>query len=75
MGYKPSLDKQTHDRVEHIFKFLEYDKLTDWEDNFVVSVSGQFERSGFLSKKQLEILERIFKQSEERDFEGYASFE
>ena len=34
--------------------------LTDWEQHFVESLEGQFERSGSLSPKQQEILERIY---------------
>ena len=34
--------------------------LTDWERNFLESVQEQFDRSGHLSEKQIEILERIY---------------
>jgi uncharacterized membrane-anchored protein len=36
------------------------DKLTPWETNFVESVSKQLDRTGSLSQKQEEILERIY---------------
>lgn len=34
--------------------------LTEWEENFVESVSRQFDKKGTLSDKQIEILERIY---------------
>lgn len=34
--------------------------LTKWEEDFITSVYDQWERSGFLSERQLEILERIY---------------
>lgn len=33
--------------------------LTDWEDEFVESVSQQFENTGLISQKQFDVLERI----------------
>jgi hypothetical protein len=34
--------------------------LSDWERGFIVSVRSQFDRTNSLSKKQQEILERIY---------------
>lgn len=34
--------------------------LTPWEEQFLESVSDQFDRSSSLSDKQFEILERIY---------------
>lgn len=34
--------------------------LSDWEEDFLASVSDQFDRRGSLSDKQFEILERIY---------------
>lgn len=34
--------------------------LTKWEENFVSSISDQFDRRGSLSDKQFEILESIY---------------
>lgn len=36
------------------------DVFTDWEVNFIESISNQFETKGDLSNKQCEILERIY---------------
>ena len=35
-------------------------ELTEWEENFVVSVRRQFKEKGMLSARQEEILERIY---------------
>lgn len=35
-------------------------KLTDWEIQFMESITEQFDSSGSLSEKQEEILERIY---------------
>ena len=34
--------------------------LTSWEQNFLTSVTEQFEKKGTLSEKQIEIVERIY---------------
>ena len=36
------------------------DRLTDWECQFIESVSYQWDRRHWLSEKQREILERIY---------------
>ena len=51
------------ERIEHIFKFMEYDYLTDAQMDLVVSFESQFENRGSLSDKQIEVLESIFKQA------------
>ena len=55
-----------NDRIEHIFKFLEYDQLTDAQNSLVESFEEQFERRGSLSDRQVEILEDIFERAAER---------
>lgn len=35
-------------------------RLTDWEKNFMESLTNQFEETNSLSEKQEEILERIY---------------
>ena len=54
------------DRIEHIFKFMEYDQLTDAQHSLVESFEEQFERRGSLSDRQVEILEDIFERAAER---------
>jgi uncharacterized membrane-anchored protein len=36
------------------------EKLSKWEQGFVASVSDQFYRTGSLSEKQCEVLEKIY---------------
>lgn len=38
----------------------EMGSLSKWEQGFIESVSDQYANRGFLSEKQLEILERIY---------------
>lgn len=40
--------------TDHIFK------LSDWEQDFLISVQDQFERNGDLSQKQVDKLEQIY---------------
>jgi hypothetical protein len=54
------------ERIEHIFKFMEYDVLKDNELDLVGSFESQWLSSGSLSDRQLEVLEDIFKQAAER---------
>jgi len=65
MAYERTNDKQ-NGRIELIFKLMEYDVLTDWEDNFVASVANQFEQKESLSITQYEKLEEVFKRAAER---------
>ncbi|MDP2366345.1 MAG: hypothetical protein Q8M94_21540 [Ignavibacteria bacterium] len=44
-----------------IIELLDFDKVPDWETNFLVSVEKQFKRKGYLSKDQDEIVEEIFR--------------
>lgn len=53
---------KTRELVEHFIHEL-YEpntKLTQWEQDFVESVSDQFDRRGTLTDKQFEVLERIY---------------
>ena len=49
-------------RIKHIFEWVDWDKFTDWENEFLISVEEQFKNKGYLSEKQVEVLERIYKQ-------------
>ena len=53
------------DREAQIAHMLEHgadytEKLTEWEGEFLDSVTEQFDSRGDLSEKQVEILERIY---------------
>ena len=54
------------DRIEHIFKFMEYDQLTDAQHDLIISFEDQFKRRGYLSDKQIDILEDIFRRAAEK---------
>jgi hypothetical protein len=53
---------KTPDVIEHFLDALERPakQLTSWELDFLESITEQFERSGSLSDKQFEVLERIY---------------
>ena len=56
------MDDKQRELVTHMLKELETPvrDLTKWEEDFVTSVTDQFERRGSLSDRQIEILERIY---------------
>ena len=49
-------------RVEHILQFLEYDEITDDQHKWIVDFEEQFLRCGYLSDRQIKIMESIFQQ-------------
>jgi len=51
-------------RAEHIFKFMEYDNLSDAQHDLIISFEEQFKRRGSLSERQMEILEDIFERAQ-----------
>lgn len=65
MVYERTSSKQ-NDRIELIFKLMEYDNLTEWEEGFVESVEGQFNRKGFLTQDQYDKLEEVLQKAAER---------
>jgi len=54
--------QELHDFINHMFEQLDIygEDLTEWEENFVESVKGQFNQRGSLSPRQREILEKIY---------------
>jgi len=52
----------TLDRLKWIISGLDFDYLTDWEQQFVETVEIYFYRKGNLTERQEEILERIFRE-------------
>ena len=50
------------ERLQWIIEWLDWDRLSTWEENFVVSAEEYFKRYGRLSEKQEEILERIHRE-------------
>ena len=51
------------DRIEMLFRLMEYDELSDSQEKLVISFEEQFNNRGHLSARQLEILEDIFDQA------------
>jgi hypothetical protein len=53
-------DKPTQIRymLDHCADFEE--RMTEWERNFLESITEQFEQRGSLSEKQIEVVERIY---------------
>jgi hypothetical protein len=53
---------QTTEVIEHFYRELERPSraLTVWELGFLADTKDQFDRTGFLSAKQFDILERIY---------------
>ncbi len=49
-------------RLKWIASGLDYDRLTDWESRFVESVEEQAQRTGRVTDKQEEILERLYRE-------------
>ena len=54
-----------NERVDMMFKLMEYDYLSDAQHDLVVSYEEQYNRKGRLSVLQMEILEDIFKRAAE----------
>ena len=59
--YYDTLRKQ-QERVEWIIDGLDDDRLTVWEAGFIESIQKQSENGRFLSDRQMEIIERIYKE-------------
>jgi hypothetical protein len=54
------------ERIESIFNLMEYDNLTDAQHDLVISFETFYKNKGFLTERQMEILESIFKQAAEK---------
>ena len=48
------------ERIEHIFKYMEWDNLSEAQLDLIISFEKQFKENGSLSEKQIDILEDIF---------------
>ena len=54
------------DRIQHVLKFMDFDKLTDWETKFMESIESHYKAKHSLSERQIETLEKIFAEAQER---------
>lgn len=52
----------TNDELKEWIKIIQEEghDLSVWEENFVESISEQLDKKGFLSERQIEVLERIY---------------
>ncbi len=49
-------------RIKWIISGLSWDEITEWEKMFVESIEGQSDSGKALSEKQMDIIERIYKE-------------
>ena len=54
------------DKIEMMFKLMEYDNLTDGQHDLVLSFGEQYDQRGYLSERQFEVLSDIFKRAAEK---------
>ena len=54
--------KLQNERVKWIVSGLVYDDLTDWEKIFIESIEIQSDEGKILTNRQIEILEKIYKE-------------
>ena len=50
-------------RIKMIFRYMEHDRLNDWEENFVESVERQFRTKEELTDDQYKKLEEIYEKN------------
>ena len=51
------------ERIKHLFQFINFDGLSEAQENLVIDFEEQFLDQGWLSDRQVEILESIYKQA------------
>lgn len=49
-------------RIKWIISGLSWDEITEWEKMFIESIEGQSDSGKLLSEKQMDIIERIYKE-------------
>jgi hypothetical protein len=52
-------------RIKVLFQFMDYDYLTDAQHDLVLSFDEFYRQTGYLSERQIEILEDIYKKASE----------
>lgn len=65
MTYRRSIKMtpEIEDRIEHIFKFMEWDQLSNGQLDLIASFEIQFKDRGWLNERQVEILEDVFEKA------------
>lgn len=59
------LDPAEAKRIEHIFKYIDLEMLTDSQEQLIISFGAQWTQKRWLSERQIEILEDIFRRANE----------
>ena len=54
----------TRDRFQMIIEWLDWDRLTEWEEMFVEDLERKFNTYGYLTARQEKVLEEIFKKKQ-----------
>ena len=60
------MNQKQIDRVDHIFLFMEYSEITDDQHSLVIKYEDYYKKNGYLTDRQMEVLESIFKQAAEK---------
>lgn len=59
--YKEYLEQQNK-RIKHIIHALDFEKLNDWEEEFVVKWETMSDEGRFVSDRVMEIMEKLYKE-------------
>ena len=54
------------ERIDLLFRWMRYEELTDSQHDLIISFEEQYKARGSLTSRQLEILEDIFRQANEK---------
>ena len=53
------------ERIEMMFRWMDYDYLSDKQHDFIISLEKYYNKHGFLTVAQADALESIFRQAAE----------
>lgn len=59
------MNKYKKEKIEMMFKLMEYDYISDAQHDYVISFEEQYNERNWLSDRQIKVLESIFKQGSE----------
>lgn len=59
--YEEEIKKQ-NERIKWVMGGIDIEDLTNWEQEFLESIEAQSDKGKFLSDRQMEILEKIYKE-------------
>jgi hypothetical protein len=52
----------TQDRLKWLISGIDFNELNEWEERFICDLEPYFERNGNLTKRQEELIERIYRE-------------